>query len=165
MVALQIRAASHCRAIWLAVVVCGLMSTSRVWSDEAISPPDSNPSVAAETNQPTEKPVADGAETTESNAPGGNPRQSTSKEDTDPDSPQAKKRRERRAIATTALGGLIILGFAMVALTWLGARFTRRYMFGPSGQPQRLKPTAVREDDWAAKPIVKAVSNEHDPED
>lgn len=40
-----------------------------------------------------------------------------------------------RAKVLAAMAALIILGFLMIALTWLGARWTRRYM-GP-----RLKPT------------------------
>lgn len=52
----------------------------------------------------------------------------------------------RRAIVLAALAGLIILGFLLVALTWLGARWTRRYM-GP-----KLKPTVeglASDAEWA----------------
>lgn len=41
-----------------------------------------------------------------------------------------------RAKVLAALAGLVILGFLMIVLTWLGARWTRRYM-GP-----KLEPTA-----------------------
>lgn len=37
-----------------------------------------------------------------------------------------------RAKVLAALAGLIILGFAMVLLTWLGARITQRYRRGTS---------------------------------
>ena len=51
-----------------------------------------------------------------------------------------------RAKVLAALAGLIILGFLLVALTWLGARWTRRYM-GP-----KLKPTVdglASDAEWA----------------
>jgi hypothetical protein len=54
----------------------------------------------------------------------------------------------RRAMVLAALAGLIILGFAMVLLTWLGARYVRRMI----GQPAR--PTVISQDDWAGKPLV-----------
>ena len=54
-----------------------------------------------------------------------------------------------RAKVLAALAGLIILGFGMVALVWLGARVTRRYM--NQGTPRRTPPD---ENDWARKPIV-----------
>ena len=55
-----------------------------------------------------------------------------------------------RAKVLAALAGLIILGFAMVALIWLGARFTQRYRnrkpyFQPTPRPG--------EHDWAKRPI------------
>jgi hypothetical protein len=37
-----------------------------------------------------------------------------------------------RARVLAALAGLIILGFAMILLTWLGARITQRYRRGRS---------------------------------
>ena len=52
-----------------------------------------------------------------------------------------------RAKVLAALAALIILGFALVLLTWMGARYTRRYMAtgpkgasGPSG--------GIRTDEW-----------------
>lgn len=51
-----------------------------------------------------------------------------------------------RAKVLAALAALIILGFLMIALTWLGARWTRRYM-GP-----KLKPTVdglATDAEWA----------------
>ena len=53
-----------------------------------------------------------------------------------------------RAKVLAALGGLIILGFALVLLTWLGGRVTRRYMRGPERyQPPKSPPG----DDWIKK--------------
>jgi hypothetical protein len=52
----------------------------------------------------------------------------------------------KRAIVLACLAGLIILGFLMIALTWLAARWTRRYM-GP-----KLKPTVdglANDAEWA----------------
>jgi len=55
-----------------------------------------------------------------------------------------------RAKALSALAALIILGFAMVLLTWLGARITQRYR----NSSMAFKPTArPGEHEWARKPI------------
>jgi hypothetical protein len=55
-----------------------------------------------------------------------------------------------RAKVLAALAGLIILGFAMVLLTWLGARITQRYRHSSPV----LKPTPrPGEHEWARKPI------------
>ena len=56
-----------------------------------------------------------------------------------------------RARVLAALAGLIILGFAMVLLTWLGARMVQRYrqgsgVFRPTPRPG--------EHDWAKTPLV-----------
>jgi hypothetical protein len=56
-----------------------------------------------------------------------------------------------RAKVLAALGALIILGFAMVLLTWLGARMIQRYrhrtpFFRPAQRPG--------EHDWAKKPLT-----------
>jgi hypothetical protein len=59
-----------------------------------------------------------------------------------------------RAKALSALAGLVILGLAMVALTWLGARVTRRYMNPAPFDHQRIKSSAPPVDDWAKKPLV-----------
>ena len=55
-----------------------------------------------------------------------------------------------KAKVLAALAGLIILGFGMVALIWLGARVTQRYrkstpFFRPTPRPG--------EHDWARKPL------------
>ncbi len=55
-----------------------------------------------------------------------------------------------RAKVLAALAALIILGFAMVLLAWLGARFTQRYR---KGTPY-FRPTArPGEHEWARKPL------------
>jgi hypothetical protein len=59
---------------------------------------------------------------------------------------------ERRAKVLAALAGLIILGFGLVALAWLGARFTRRYMNQGTDDNRSQKDDP---DDWAATPMVK----------
>ena len=60
----------------------------------------------------------------------------------------------RRAKVLAALAGLIILGFGLVMLAWLGARATRRYM---RREPMLFqKPpqhTPASEKDWAEKPL------------
>lgn len=48
----------------------------------------------------------------------------------------------QRAKVLAALAGLIILGFAMILFTWLGARITQRYRrgkpyFEPTQRPER----------------------------
>jgi hypothetical protein len=58
-----------------------------------------------------------------------------------------------RAKALSALAALIILGFAMVLLTWLGARITQRYrnsaaFFKPTTRPG--------EHEWSRKPLGDA---------
>lgn len=56
----------------------------------------------------------------------------------------------QRAAVLAALGGLIILGFAMVLLTWLGARVTRRYM---QGSPRFKTATRPQQSDWSPQPL------------
>lgn len=56
----------------------------------------------------------------------------------------------RRAKVLAALAALVILGFAMVVLAWLGARVTRRYMrstsyFRSTPRPERS--------DWSPQPL------------
>lgn len=58
---------------------------------------------------------------------------------------------EKRIPVLAALAGLIILGFGMVALIWLGARVTQRYRNGTSYFQPTPRPG---EHDWAAKPLV-----------
>jgi hypothetical protein len=54
-----------------------------------------------------------------------------------------------RAKVLAALAGLIILGFLLIVLTWLGARLTRRYM-GPKLKP--LSSAPARDEEWARPP-------------
>ena len=55
-----------------------------------------------------------------------------------------------RAKVLAALAGLIILGFAMVLLAWLGTRFTQRYRKGASYFRPTTRPG---EHEWARKPL------------
>ena len=55
-----------------------------------------------------------------------------------------------RAKVLAALAGLIILGFGMVALIWLGARVTQRYRNSKSYHRPTPRPG---EHDWAKKPM------------
>jgi hypothetical protein len=55
-----------------------------------------------------------------------------------------------RAKVLAALAGLIILGFAMVLLTWLGARMVQRYRRGSAHFRRTPRP---HEHDWARKPL------------
>lgn len=55
-----------------------------------------------------------------------------------------------RAKVLAALAALVILGFGMVLLAWLGARVTRRYMKGTS----YLRPTPRPDkSDWTPQPL------------
>jgi hypothetical protein len=56
-----------------------------------------------------------------------------------------------RARALAALAGLIILGFALVLLTWLAARVVQRYRHGTSYFRPTRRPS---EHDWARKPLL-----------
>lgn len=55
-----------------------------------------------------------------------------------------------RAKVLAALAGLIILGFGMVALIWLGARVTQRYR---NSTPYHRPTPRPGEHDWAKKPL------------
>ena len=59
----------------------------------------------------------------------------------------------RRATVLAAIAGLIILGFLMIVLTWLGARMTRRYM-GPKLKPLSTAP--ARDEEWTRPPAEEA---------
>lgn len=154
------------RAVRVVCLVLGLFAIGlvRVGAQEATSPAVSD-STTEKAETSTEPEAAHGeaeASTEGEKAPEVAPEtaqatmESSPKEhDTDPDDKRSRKRRLARAKGSAALAALIILGFAMVGLTWLGARVTRRYMFGPSGRPQPTKATQVREDDWAGKPLAK----------
>jgi hypothetical protein len=55
-----------------------------------------------------------------------------------------------RAKVLAALAGLVILGFAMVLLTWLAARVVQRYRRGTSYFQPTSRPG---EHEWARRPI------------
>ena len=56
-----------------------------------------------------------------------------------------------RAKVLATLAGLIILGIAMMALAWLGAKATRRYM--SSGKQRSRTSPHLDPDDWSKKPL------------
>jgi hypothetical protein len=62
-----------------------------------------------------------------------------------------------RAKALAALAGLIILGFGMVALIWLGARVTQRYR---NSKPYFRPTPRPGEHDWAGKPLAGPASDD-----
>ncbi|HMC10860.1 MAG TPA: hypothetical protein VKH44_06205 [Pirellulaceae bacterium] len=55
-----------------------------------------------------------------------------------------------RAKVLAALAALVMLGFAMVLLTWLGARIVHRYRHGASYFRPTIRPS---EHEWAKKPL------------
>jgi len=61
-----------------------------------------------------------------------------------------------RAKVLAALAGMIILWFAVIALIWLGARVTRRYMRSRFDKDALDGPSRTNFDDWAKKPLVAA---------
>jgi len=64
-----------------------------------------------------------------------------------------------RAKVLAALAGLIILWFALIALTWLGARATRRYMKSRFDKEPLASPSKTYVDDWAKKPLAATDGN------
>jgi hypothetical protein len=75
------------------------------------------------------------------------------------DEPQRLIRRlddPMRAKVLAALAGLIILGFAMVAFAWLGARVVQRYRHGTSFFRPTPRPG---EHEWAKKPLTPPEPN------
>ena len=67
-----------------------------------------------------------------------------------------------RVKVLAAVAALIILGFAVVLLTWLGARVTQRYRNGSA----YFRPTPLPgEHDWAAKPLVPREPKPAEPND
>ena len=60
---------------------------------------------------------------------------------------------QTRTKVLAALAGLVILGFLLLALVWMGARLTRRYM-NSSSRYVPPKRTALDLDDWARKPLA-----------
>ena len=54
--------------------------------------------------------------------------------------------------AFLALVGFVVLWFGLIFLTWIGARFTKRYM---NQEPRKRLDLADLQDDWATKPLVR----------
>jgi hypothetical protein len=67
---------------------------------------------------------------------------------------------EKRAVVLAALAGLIILGFAMALLIWLGARVTRRYMYGTSYHTPTERPGTS---DWSPQPLQPGEKFDEEP--
>ena len=65
-----------------------------------------------------------------------------------------------RAKVLSALAGLIILGFAMALLIWLGARMTRRYMYGTSYHKPTPRPGTS---DWSPQPLQPGEKFDEEP--
>jgi hypothetical protein len=65
-----------------------------------------------------------------------------------------------RAKVQAALAALIILGFAMALLTWLGARITRRYMHGTSFHKPTPRPDTS---DWSPKALQPGEKFDEEP--
>ena len=59
-----------------------------------------------------------------------------------------------RAKVLSALAALIILGFSMMLLAWLGARATRRYMNRGVHTGRSGRGAVPSDDDWASKPLA-----------
>lgn len=57
---------------------------------------------------------------------------------------------EKRAAVFAAFVGFVILGLGLMALVWLGARVTRRYM---NQEPLHRLDLEQIQDDWSRKPL------------
>ncbi|WP_425616387.1 hypothetical protein NA78x_000033 [Anatilimnocola sp. NA78] len=63
-----------------------------------------------------------------------------------------------RAKVLAALAALVMLGFLLVTLAWLGARMTRRYM---GSAPKKLPPTKLPSDEeWAREVVTNHADDE-----
>jgi hypothetical protein len=58
---------------------------------------------------------------------------------------------EQRAKVLAAFAAFVILGLGLIALAWLGARVTRRYM---NPRPIRRREYSELQDDWSQKPLA-----------
>jgi hypothetical protein len=65
-----------------------------------------------------------------------------------------------RVKVLATLAGLVILGFAMVLLTWLAARIVERYRHGTSFFQPTPRPG---EHEWAKKPLIPPEGDSSDP--
>ena len=66
-----------------------------------------------------------------------------------------------KAKVLSALAGLVILGFAMMLLAWLGGRAVKRYMNSGPG-PRRSR---IDSDDWAVQPRIEPPDGEDERTD
>jgi len=55
-----------------------------------------------------------------------------------------------------ALASVAVLGFVLILFAWWAARVTRRYINSASPADRRKRRTAVKDDDWATKPLYAA---------
>jgi len=69
-----------------------------------------------------------------------------------------------RAKVLMALLGLIILGFGMMLLAWLGARFARRYRQGPAKPASSRQAPAANEDAWWKEPVSPDLTTPDPPD-
>jgi hypothetical protein len=69
----------------------------------------------------------------------------------EPTAPLKQLDDQSRARVLAAVAALVILGFGMVLLTWLGARVTQRYRQGASYMRPTRRPG---EHDWAKRPLL-----------
>ncbi len=71
-----------------------------------------------------------------------------------------------RTKVVMALAGLLVLGFGLVLLAWLGARMVRRHAQPPGGRSSLSRGRSVSEDDWWSKPLVSdGLTAEEDDDD
>ncbi len=67
-----------------------------------------------------------------------------------------------KAIVLSAFVGLLLLGFLMIFLTWLGGRITRRYINRPLYASGRDSNKAALDDAWAETPLITPSEEEPD---
>ena len=67
---------------------------------------------------------------------------------------------ETQVKVKAALAALLILGFAMALLIWLGARVTRRYMYGTSYHTPTERPSTS---DWSPQPLQPGEKFDEEP--
>ena len=61
-----------------------------------------------------------------------------------------------KAKVLAALAALVILGFAMMLLAWLGGRAVKRYMNSGTGR----RPSKIDVNDWALKSLIEPEDGE-----
>jgi hypothetical protein len=65
-----------------------------------------------------------------------------------------------KAKVLSALAGLVILMFGLMALAWLGARWARSYGARTPSRYETRQKRVIDGDDWASKPLAPADPNE-----